>query len=147
MLCNDLEEWDGGRVGARLKWEEIYVYLLLIQQKPTQHCKAIILQLKTWKKIEREWTCCSCWQWITFYCLTTHGHKEKSEEPYLIMVNGKWALSREGCYKHYQKKKNPLDMISCLHFKFPLILYEMLRIFLILRDEMKWLWNVLEEFP
>lgn len=47
MLCNDLEEWDGGRVGARLKWEEIYVYLLLIQQKPTQPCKAIILQLKT----------------------------------------------------------------------------------------------------
>lgn len=50
MLCNDLEEWDGGRVGARLKWEEIYVYLLLIQQKPTQPCKAIILQLKTSKK-------------------------------------------------------------------------------------------------
>lgn len=54
MLCNDLEEWDGGRVGARLKWEEIYVYLLLIQQKPTQPCKAIILQLKTLKKKSRE---------------------------------------------------------------------------------------------
>ena len=26
---------------------------------------------------------------FAFCCLTTHGHKEKSEEPYLIMVNGK----------------------------------------------------------
>lgn len=50
MLCNDLEEWDGGRVGSKAQVEEIYVYLLLIQQKPTQHCKAIILQLKTSKK-------------------------------------------------------------------------------------------------
>lgn len=54
MLCNDLEEWDGGRVGARLKWEEIYVYLLLIQQKPTQPCKAIILQINFKKNLENE---------------------------------------------------------------------------------------------
>ena len=40
----------GGEVGGRFKGEEIYVYLWLIhvvvQQKPIQHCKAIILQLK-----------------------------------------------------------------------------------------------------
>jgi len=39
--------WD---VGGRFKREETYVYLGLIhvdvQQKPTQHCKATILQLK-----------------------------------------------------------------------------------------------------
>ena len=40
----------GGGVGGRLTSEEIHIYLWLIQvvvgQKPTQHCKAIILQLK-----------------------------------------------------------------------------------------------------
>ena len=40
----------GGEVGGRFKREEIYVYLWLIhvvvRQKPIQHCKAIILQLK-----------------------------------------------------------------------------------------------------
>ena len=49
MLCDDLEGWDGGLDGGRLKREEISVYLQLIhivaQQKPTQ-LKAIILQLK-----------------------------------------------------------------------------------------------------
>ena len=42
-------EW-GRRVGGRFKTEGIYVCLWLIHivvwQKPTQHCKAIILQLK-----------------------------------------------------------------------------------------------------
>ena len=51
MLCDDLEEEGGeGAVGGRVKREEIYVYLWLIYvvvwQKPIQHCKAIILQLK-----------------------------------------------------------------------------------------------------
>ena len=40
--------WD---VGGRFKKEGTYVYLWLIRgdvwQKPTQYCKAIILQLKT----------------------------------------------------------------------------------------------------
>jgi len=39
--------WDGGE---KLKREGIYVYLqlihIVIQQKPTQHCKETILQLK-----------------------------------------------------------------------------------------------------
>ena len=51
--------WD---VGGRFKKEGTYVYLWLIRgdvwQKPTQYCKAIILQLKTKfflkKKVERE---------------------------------------------------------------------------------------------
>jgi len=51
VLCDNLEEWDG--VGGRSKREGIDVPLWLIHtvvwQKPTQHCKAIILQLK--KKI------------------------------------------------------------------------------------------------
>ena len=47
MLCKDLGRWDGG-VGRRSRREGIYVYVELIhfivQQKLTQHCKAIILQ-------------------------------------------------------------------------------------------------------
>ena len=39
---------------GRFKGEGTYVYLWLIQadvwQKPTQHCKAVVLQLKTNKK-------------------------------------------------------------------------------------------------
>ena len=30
VLCNDLEGWDGGEVGGRLKREGIYVYIQLI---------------------------------------------------------------------------------------------------------------------
>ena len=41
----------GRDVGGRFKREGTYVYLWLIRgdvwQKPTQYCKAIILQLKT----------------------------------------------------------------------------------------------------
>ena len=47
VLHDDREEWDGSGVGGRLKRERIYVYLQLIhdvQQKLTQHCKAIIPQ-------------------------------------------------------------------------------------------------------
>ena len=44
----------GWGVGGRFKREGTYVYLWLIYvvvwQKPTQHCKAIILQLKINKK-------------------------------------------------------------------------------------------------
>ena len=50
MLCDDLEEWNGGGVGGGLQREVIYVHLSLIHivvQKLTQNCKAIILQ---WKK-------------------------------------------------------------------------------------------------
>ena len=49
VFCDDLDELDEG-VGGRLKREGIYVYLqpshAAIQQKQTQHCKVIILQLK-----------------------------------------------------------------------------------------------------
>ena len=47
VLCDSLE---GREVGGRLKREGTCVYLWLIHvdvwQKPTQHCKAIIVQLK-----------------------------------------------------------------------------------------------------
>ena len=50
MLCDDLEGWDRGEDGERFKTEEIHVYLqlvhIVVQQKLTQHCKAINLQLK-----------------------------------------------------------------------------------------------------
>ena len=50
MLCDKLEGWDGVGVGERFKKERMYVQLWLIHSavwlKPTQHCKAIILQLK-----------------------------------------------------------------------------------------------------
>ena len=46
VLSDDLDEWDG--VGGKSKWEEIYVYIQLncfiVQQKLTQHYKAIIFQ-------------------------------------------------------------------------------------------------------
>ena len=52
MLCDNLE---GLVRGGRLKRERIHVHLWLIhtvaQQKPTQHCKAIILQLKKKTKL------------------------------------------------------------------------------------------------
>ena len=46
-LCDNLDGWE---VGERFKREGAYVYLWLIHvdvwQKPTQCCKAIILQVK-----------------------------------------------------------------------------------------------------
>ena len=48
VLCGNQEAWDGG--GGRLNREGICEYFWLIHvvvwQKPTQHCQAIILQLK-----------------------------------------------------------------------------------------------------
>ena len=48
VLCDNLAEWNG--VGGRFRREGTYVYLWLIHvdvwQKPTQHCKIIVLQLK-----------------------------------------------------------------------------------------------------
>ena len=48
VVCDNLEGWYW--VGGRFKRKETYVYLRLIHvdvwQKPTQYCKAIILQLK-----------------------------------------------------------------------------------------------------
>ena len=48
VLCDS--RGAGASTGGRLKTEGIHVFLQLIhvvaQQKPTQHCKAIILQLK-----------------------------------------------------------------------------------------------------
>ena len=47
---NKVQGWDRVRGGGRFKKERTYVYIWLIHvvvwQKPTQHCKAIILQLK-----------------------------------------------------------------------------------------------------
>ena len=47
MLCGDLDGWDGREVQ---EGGYIYVYIqlihFLVQQKLTQFCKAIILQLK-----------------------------------------------------------------------------------------------------
>ena len=53
MLCDDLQGW--GREGwGRSKMQGIYVSIWLIhfivQQKPTQHCKAITPQQKKKKK-------------------------------------------------------------------------------------------------
>ena len=91
MLCNDLEEWDGGRVGARLKWEEIYVYLLLIQQKPTQHCKAIILQLKTWKK-NRERMNMLLMLTVNYFLLLNHTWSQRKKWR-TIFDYGQWKMS------------------------------------------------------
>ena len=54
VLHGDLEGWGGGWVRGALEREGIYAYLWLshgvVQQKPTQHYKAIILQLNKFKK-------------------------------------------------------------------------------------------------
>ena len=58
-LCDDIEGWDVKR-GERLIRKGVYVYIWLIhiavQKKPTQHCKAIIIQLKINKKEKKEIT-------------------------------------------------------------------------------------------
>ena len=54
MLCDTRDGWDG-RMRGRLHREGTDVYFRLIhvaiQQKPTQHCEAIILQLKKKKNL------------------------------------------------------------------------------------------------
>ena len=64
VLCDNLEGWDG--VEERLRREGIYVYLWLIHvdvwQKPTQHCKATILQLKI-NKLKKKKTYVSNLKW------------------------------------------------------------------------------------
>ena len=61
VLCDYLEGWEGVGVGGRFKREGTCVYLLLIHavvwQRPTQHCKAIIFQLKNIKRRESEFPC------------------------------------------------------------------------------------------
>ena len=48
VLCDNLEGWDGVGGGKEMQEEGDMCMLMLIYvwQKPTQHCKAIILQLK-----------------------------------------------------------------------------------------------------
>ena len=50
MLSDNLNRWDGVGGGRKAQGEGTYGYLWLIHaavwQKPTQHCQAIILQLK-----------------------------------------------------------------------------------------------------
>ena len=54
VLCDNLEVGMGWELAGKFKTEGIYVYLWLIHvdvwQKQTQHCKAIILQLKFFLK-------------------------------------------------------------------------------------------------
>ena len=49
-LCNNLEGWDRPGGGREVQEAGVQVYIWLIHidvwQKPTQYCKAIILQLK-----------------------------------------------------------------------------------------------------
>ena len=58
VLCYNLEGWAGVGSGRRLKGEGTYVCLSLIhvhvRQKPTQHCNAIILQLRKNKNFKKK---------------------------------------------------------------------------------------------
>ena len=58
VACDNLVGVMGWKVGGRLKREGTYIYIWLIHvdvwQKPTQQCKAIILQLKINKFLKRE---------------------------------------------------------------------------------------------
>ena len=55
MLCDSPEGWDGVGSEREVPEGESYACLWLthvdVWQKPTQHCKAIILQLKIIRKI------------------------------------------------------------------------------------------------
>ena len=66
-ICDNLKGWGG--VGGYFKREEIHIYLRLIHvdvwQKPTQHCKTIILQLKINQKSDRAMK----WTLFFFICL------------------------------------------------------------------------------
>ena len=58
MLCDDIEDWNAGWGGREDQKGGDIVYLTLlhivVRQKPTQHCKAIILQLKiNFKKVRK----------------------------------------------------------------------------------------------
>ena len=50
-LCDNLEGWDGKKMGRKFRREGMWVYLWLILvdvwQKTARFCKAIILQLKS----------------------------------------------------------------------------------------------------
>ena len=53
MLCVNLEGQNGEEVGGKFKRKETCILMAdsrSVWQKPTQHCKAIILQLKILKK-------------------------------------------------------------------------------------------------
>ena len=50
MLCDSLEGWNGGSGREAQMGGDICIFMAdscFLQQKPTQHYKAIILQLKT----------------------------------------------------------------------------------------------------
>ena len=60
VLCDNLEGWDGVGGGKEVQEGRTLIYLWLIHidiwKKPTQHCKAITLQLKMEKsKINNAW--------------------------------------------------------------------------------------------
>ena len=53
VLCDDLGKWVGEmRETLKREWVQAYIQLIhtVVQQKPTQLCKAIILQLKRYTK-------------------------------------------------------------------------------------------------
>ena len=49
LLCDNLEGWDGVGWGSfKREGTDVYLWLIHVEvwQKPTQHCKAITLQLQ-----------------------------------------------------------------------------------------------------
>ena len=58
VLCDNLERWDGGKVGSGFKREGTYVYLMLIHvdawQKPSQDCKNNYPLIKKKQNIKTE---------------------------------------------------------------------------------------------
>ena len=44
MLYDDLEGWDGGLAESSRGKGYVCTYIIVVQQKLTQHCKAIIFQ-------------------------------------------------------------------------------------------------------
>ena len=79
MFCDDLEEWDGVG-GGRLMRKGMYVYIRPIhgvtQQKPAQHCKASILQIKISKNIIFKRSLC----FIDGYLLAVSSHDRERKK-------------------------------------------------------------------
>ena len=79
MFCDDLEEWDGVG-GGRLTRKGMYVYIRPIhgvtQQKPAQHCKASILQIKISKNIIFKRSLC----FIDGYLLAVSSHDRERKK-------------------------------------------------------------------
>ena len=90
-LCDNLEGWYGME-----GWRVIYLWLIniVVWQKPTQYCKAIILQLQINKLIKQEKT------------------TKRSQETILHMDITRWSIPKSDWLCSLLLKMEKLSMVS-----------------------------------